>query len=221
MAIKRIQKKEVPDSSQEEKVAPAPTSKKSVPKSQSLQLPSDLKNRPIIAHITTTLSEEEQADVQRDPVKVISRKSPHLLSREALIKEVEEKGSNSAGKKEYLKFLRGEQISLKESQRAKCYDCMAWFIDGRADCKDVNCPSYPYFIYNKTDTSQRKRKKIDPTWLYKKDDINMDENSVVREEEEGGLDLIPEDLEHETIHDGNWEEEESDNAEAHCELQRG
>lgn len=176
MAIKRIQKKEVPDSSQEEKVAPVPP-KKSVPKSQSLQLPSDLKNKPIIAHITTTLSEEEQADVQRDPVKIISRKSPHLLSREALIKEVEEKGSNSAGKKEYLKFLRGEQITLKESQRAKCYDCMAWFIDGRADCKDMNCPSYPYFIYNKTDTSQRKRKNIDPTWLRKKDDINMDELS--------------------------------------------
>jgi len=166
MAIKRIQKKEVPDSSQEEKVAPVPP-KKSVPKSQSLQLPSDLKNRPIIAHITTTLSEEEQADVQRDPVKIISRKSPHLLSREALIKEVAEKGSNSVGKKEYLKFLRGEPISVRESQRAKCYDCMAWFIDGRADCKDLNCPSYPYFIYNKTDTSQRKRKNINPTWLGK------------------------------------------------------
>ncbi len=30
-------------------------------------------------------------------------------------------------------------------------------------------------------------------------------------EEEGGLDLIPEDLEHETIHDGNWEDVEGEN----------
>lgn len=91
-----------------------------------------------------------------DPTSIINRKSPNTLAREQLYKEVEEKGAKGEGKKEYLKFLKGEPITPREGQKAKCYDCMSWFLDGKIDCINPLCPLYPFFIYNKTDTSQKK-----------------------------------------------------------------
>lgn len=64
-----------------------------------------------------------------------------------LINLIEEKGLLSKGKKSLLKHLEGGKLGRKEAMDAKCYDCMGYFADGRADCGVKNCPLYDFRPY--------------------------------------------------------------------------
>lgn len=66
-----------------------------------------------------------------------------ILSRQNLIKAVEA-GPHIIGRKELLKFLKGGKITRNDSIMANCYECMGYYIDGRADCEKYDCPFYPY-----------------------------------------------------------------------------
>jgi len=61
--------------------------------------------------------------------------------------QIEKIGLLSKGKKSLLKHLDKGKLSRKEAMDAKCYDCMAWFADGRMDCKMPKCPLFDYRPY--------------------------------------------------------------------------
>ena len=65
----------------------------------------------------------------------------------ARIKEVET-GGLFRGRKELLAHLNGEKTILSEAVRAKCYDCMGYYSDGRQDCSCPLCSLYPFNPYN-------------------------------------------------------------------------
>lgn len=47
------------------------------------------------------------------------------------------------------KYAAGGDLTRKESMLAKCADCMANYVDGRADCHVPTCPMYPYRPYQR------------------------------------------------------------------------
>lgn len=48
------------------------------------------------------------------------------------------------GRKEYLRFTKGQRLTRQETIAAKCYECMAFYVDGIYDCEISDCPLYPY-----------------------------------------------------------------------------
>lgn len=55
------------------------------------------------------------------------------MTKEEHLKEVE-KGVIGKGKKELLKYLRGEKLTYKQAVSAYCYDCNTFYYDSRSDC---------------------------------------------------------------------------------------
>ena len=51
------------------------------------------------------------------------------------------------GKKEYMKYLRGERITTGPAVLANCYSCMCGYVDGKRDCGNRSCPIYPFMPY--------------------------------------------------------------------------
>lgn len=54
----------------------------------------------------------------------------------------------ASGRSEYIKYSKGERLTLSEAILAKCYDCMGCYQDGRNDCELKDCPLYPFMPYN-------------------------------------------------------------------------
>ena len=63
------------------------------------------------------------------------------------VKFIEEHGLKAIGKTELLRHLRGERLTRGESILAKCFDCMGYFCDGKADCLITTCPHYSFMPY--------------------------------------------------------------------------
>ncbi len=57
----------------------------------------------------------------------------------------------SSGKTFLLKHLYGDFLTRDQAIRAKCCDCMGYYIDGRTDCELPDCPLYPFMPYRKKD----------------------------------------------------------------------
>lgn len=57
----------------------------------------------------------------------------------------------SSGKGFLLKHLYGDNLTRDQAIRAKCCDCMGYYIDGRMDCEISGCPLYPFMPYRKRD----------------------------------------------------------------------
>lgn len=54
---------------------------------------------------------------------------------------------SAQGKKELLKFQTVAKITAREAIKAKCYECMGNYEDGRDDCEVTTCPLYGYMPY--------------------------------------------------------------------------
>ena len=55
------------------------------------------------------------------------------------------------GPKKYLhRYQIGEKITIKQTLKAKCCECMGDFADGKVDCLIPECPIYPYQPYQKS-----------------------------------------------------------------------
>lgn len=61
---------------------------------------------------------------------------------------VKKHGIAASGRKELLKYLGRDRITQRQAILAKCYDCMAYYADGRNDCKALDCPLYPFMPYS-------------------------------------------------------------------------
>ena len=64
-------------------------------------------------------------------------------------KHIEEFGIMAQGRKELLKHLDGERLTIRQMVLAKCFDCMGYFADGKADCEIPDCSLYPLMPYRK------------------------------------------------------------------------
>jgi len=83
------------------------------------------------------------------------------LVRMTLYEMIDKDGLQAVGKANLLKHLDGGKLTRKEAMQAKCYDCMGYFIDGRADCCIKNCPMYAFRPFKDRPES----KKLDFTTL--------------------------------------------------------
>lgn len=71
------------------------------------------------------------------------------------ISDINQHGKTARGKKEILKYLGGGRLTPKQAILAHCYGCMAYFADGKIDCKMPKCPLHPFMAFNK---NRQKRK---------------------------------------------------------------
>lgn len=80
---------------------------------------------------------------------------------------------NFQGKKELLKHLRGEPLTLKEALLANCYSCSAGYADGRVDCKNPSCPCYGHMPYRKDKVkrtlSEKQRERMNLSGILARD----------------------------------------------------
>lgn len=77
------------------------------------------------------------------------------------IDSIKKYGITASGRRELLKYLEGARITQRQAILAKCYDCMAFYTDGKGDCKLLDCPLYPFMPYGtKPQISTRKLSKI-------------------------------------------------------------
>lgn len=72
--------------------------------------------------------------------------------------EMIKKEKNALGQKELIKFIKDEQLNLRESIYAYCYDCSGYYSDGITDCGCKRCPLYPFMPYSPIKPILRKRK---------------------------------------------------------------
>lgn len=63
------------------------------------------------------------------------------------IDSIKKYGITASGRKELLKHLSSERVTLRQAVIAKCYDCMSFYGDGRNDCNSPDCPLYPFMPY--------------------------------------------------------------------------
>jgi len=61
--------------------------------------------------------------------------------------EIDRHGKLAIGKKELLRYLSGEKITLAQMIKAKCYECMGTYADGKNDCEMKDCPLYARMPY--------------------------------------------------------------------------
>jgi hypothetical protein len=69
------------------------------------------------------------------------------MTQKTMYEQIEQHGGRFQGKQELLKHLSGKQITLRQALKAKCYECLGYFEDGRQDCQMPNCPLYPWMPY--------------------------------------------------------------------------
>jgi len=62
--------------------------------------------------------------------------------RDEKLEQVKEMGGHVRGRNDYIRFLKGEKLTLSERILANCYECNGFYADGRADCECDSCPFY-------------------------------------------------------------------------------
>lgn len=64
------------------------------------------------------------------------------------IREIEKYGIAAQGRAELIAHLSGKRLTRDRAIRAFCYYCAGWFQDGKFDCKQSDCPLYPFMPYS-------------------------------------------------------------------------
>jgi len=72
---------------------------------------------------------------------------------------VEKKGPKAKGKKEYVAFLKGKELTPMQAILANCYECTGYYIDNRKDCKSDYCPFHPFMYYREDKTKKKSTRK--------------------------------------------------------------
>lgn len=69
------------------------------------------------------------------------------LHGKAKIQEVRESPA-AQGRAELIAHLEGKRLYASKAIKAYCFSCMGYFEDGKADCRDPECPLYPFMPYS-------------------------------------------------------------------------
>ncbi len=62
------------------------------------------------------------------------------------------------GRAELLGHMEGKKISRSAAMKAKCYECMNAYIDGKVDCGIKTCPLYPWMPFSESGPRKLMRK---------------------------------------------------------------
>ena len=62
---------------------------------------------------------------------------------------IEKHGITAQGKREYIAFLKGQTLTMKQRILANCYQCTGFYTDGRKDCEIEDCPLHVYMPFRK------------------------------------------------------------------------
>lgn len=73
-------------------------------------------------------------------------------------KDIEQYGKDARGKRELLRHLMGERLTMKQGILAMCYDCNGYYADGKLDCLVPGCPLYGFMPYRE-DREKVKRER--------------------------------------------------------------
>lgn len=77
-----------------------------------------------------------------------------------ILREIKRHGKLVKGQKELIKYLKGEKLTKVQALKAKCYDCMGYFADGRADCMVYDCALYPFMPFS-TKKPEKSAKRVE------------------------------------------------------------
>jgi len=66
------------------------------------------------------------------------------------IRDIDTTGIAAIGRAELVAHLQGKRLYASKAIRAFCYDCMGYYADGKADCRQGDCPLYPFMPYAQT-----------------------------------------------------------------------
>lgn len=65
------------------------------------------------------------------------------------VKDIEKYGKEAQGKRDMLRHLSHEKLTMKQGILAKCFDCCGFYADGKKDCQVPACPLYGFMPYRK------------------------------------------------------------------------
>jgi hypothetical protein len=84
------------------------------------------------------------------------RNSSNLSTeRQTRVHEISRNGLSAKGQALLIKSIQGYRLSASQAIKAKCYDCMGYFEDGKGDCRDLHCPLYPWMAYGQIACANR------------------------------------------------------------------
>ena len=70
------------------------------------------------------------------------------------LKEIEKTAKHRKGKKEFLRYMRGDRLTRGESVLAYCYECNGY--GELKGCNNYKCPLWPYHKGSELSNSQNK-----------------------------------------------------------------
>ena len=82
------------------------------------------------------------------------------MSMEKRFREIEMNGGAFRGKSEILKYLSGGRLTASQSIKAKCYECMGYYADGKQDCKIKTCPLHAFMPYKEGGAQKSRAGKV-------------------------------------------------------------
>jgi hypothetical protein len=98
--------------------------------------------------------------------------------------DIYQKAKECPGKRNYLRFLKGEILTLKQSVIADCFICTAGYLDGKIDCQNDLCVLHRYMPYrqNKQKSGKaRSEKQIEASRKLSLLRSESSKNNVLRE----------------------------------------
>ena len=79
---------------------------------------------------------------------------------EKTISDIKRHGKTAQGKKELIKHLEGQRLTLKQAVLARCYDCAGFYADGKLDCNMPHCSLHPFMAYNQNRVKRTVKKTM-------------------------------------------------------------
>jgi len=69
------------------------------------------------------------------------------LNNQERIYAIKKTGKKARGRQELMLHLEGKPLTKLAAIKAKCYECMGFYIDGTVSCSLPHCPLYPWMPY--------------------------------------------------------------------------
>jgi hypothetical protein len=118
---------------------------------------------------------------------ILDSQTKDFALRQTKIRDVVKYGIAATGQALYIKSLEQKRLSASQAIRAKCYDCMAYFEDGKGDCGDPLCPLYDWMPYGQVkmhpahaNRTMPEKNSYAPDGLYPPKSGNMHNEAEVR-----------------------------------------
>jgi hypothetical protein len=77
------------------------------------------------------------------------------------IKDIEDVGIKAKGKRELIRHLQGERLTMRQAILAKCFDCMGGYCEGKVDCKIPGCSLYEVMPYRENKEVRPKKERTE------------------------------------------------------------